>query len=619
MHSVKWLTVVGAVFLVALSSGVEPGLCAVNCADLPGGVSDPGLTGRLSAELKPAAGGTPAYCEVRGILTPEIKFTVKLPAAWNGRFYMVGGGGFNGGINDGAMMPAVVRGYATAGTDSGHDGQKEKLATFAYNPPDNSNPNALQKKLDFAYRSYYDTAVLAKKIVKTFYESDIRHSYWVGCSEGGREALLMAQRFPELFDGIVVGAPILDLTKAHMWSIWNPRALAGEGAVAVNQLPFLADAIYRKCDGIDGLVDGLIDDPRTCTFDPAKDLPKCDAASPACFTAGQIAALKKVYDGVKTSRGELLFPGMPPGAEVLAPASGWDQWLIGNPSRQQAYGESSMQYLSLNPQPGPGWKWTDFNFDTDPQRMAVSSVLFDMTDPYLGPFKARGGKLIQYHGWADTALTPLMSINYYEDVFKVMGEKETKSFYKLYMLPGIFHCGGGAGCYDRSDVNIWFDKVVDWVEKGAEPQAIVGSRKDASGKVTRTRPFCSYPMVARYTGKGDINDAASFTCVTIVPAKVRIAPGNLDLGKDGQFTAAVTLPRGYKLKSDNIKAVVCEGAPAVKGSVKLTGRSLVARFRTRGVVNVQPGVETAFAVSVIADSLGQKTNFEGLDMLKVVK
>jgi hypothetical protein len=512
MRSVKLLAVVGAVFLVTLFLGVMPGLCAVNCADLPGVIADPRLTGPLSAEVKPAAAGVPEYCEVRGTLAPEIKFAVKLPTGWNERFYMVGGGGFNGSINDGAMVPALARGYATAGTDSGHDGQKEKLATFAYNPPDNSNPNALQKKLDFAYRSYYDAAVLGKKIIKAYYGSDIRYSYWVGCSEGGREALLMAQRFPELFDGIVVGAPILNLTKAHMWSIWNPRVLAGEGSIAVNQLPFLADAIYKKCDGIDGVVDGLIDDPRTCTFDPAKDLPKCDSASPTCFTAGQIAALKKVYDGVRTSRGELLFPGMPPGAEVLAPTSGWDQWLIGNPSRQQAYGETSMQYLSLDPQPGPGWKWTDYNFDTDPPRMAISSVIFDMTDPYLGPFKARGGKMIHYHGWADTALTPLMSINYYEDVLKLMGEKETKSFYKLYMLPGIFHCGGGAGCYDRSDVNIWFDKVVDWVEKGVEPQAIVGSRKDASGKVIRTRPFCPYPEVARYRGTGSIDAAENFTC-----------------------------------------------------------------------------------------------------------
>jgi hypothetical protein len=310
---------------------------------------------------------------------------------------------------------------------------------------------------------------------------------------------------------------------------------------------------------------------------------------------------------------------MPPGAEVLAPASGWDQWLIGNPSRQQAYGESSMQYLSLNPQPGPGWKWTDFNFDIDPSRMEVSSVLFNTTNPYLGPFKARGGKMIHYHGWADTALTPLMSINYYEDVLKLMGEKETKSFYKLYLLPGIFHCGGGAGCYDRSDVNIWFDKVVDWVEKGTEPQAIVGSKKDASGKVTRTRPFCPYPMVARYTGKGDVNDAANFTCVTFIPAKVRITPDRLDLGKDGQFTATVTLPKGYKLKPDDIKAVVCEGAPAVKGSVQLKEQSFVARFQTRDVVNVQPGAETAFAVSVIVDDRRQKVDFEGWDKLKVVK
>jgi feruloyl esterase len=524
----EWLRrsiVVGAVLFLILLTGGRPGLCAIKCADLPGIISDPGLTGPVSAALKPAAAGVPEFCEVRGTIAPEVKFAVKLPAEWNGRFYMVGGGGFNGSINDGAMTPALARGYATAGTDSGHDGQKEKLATFAYNPPDNSNPNALQKKLDFAYRSYHDTAAMAKKIIKAYYGSDARYSYWVGCSEGGREALLMAQRFPELFDGIIVGAPVLNLTGAHMWSLWNPRALTGDGSIAVNQLPFLADAIYKKCDGIDGLVDGLIEDPRACAFDPAKDLPRCDTASPTCFTTGQIDALKKIYDGVRTSKGELLYPGMPPGAEVLAPTSGWDQWLIGSPSRQQLYGESSMQYLSLNPQPGPAWKWTDYNFDTDPPRMAVSSVLFDMINPDLTRFKKRGGKMIHYHGWADTALTPLMSIAYYEDVLGLMGKKETENFYKLYLLPGIFHCGGGAGCYDRADVHIWFDRIVDWVEKGIEPRAIVGARKDASGKVIRTRPFCPYPMVARYTGNGDINEAANFTCVEVAPPKSESTPG----------------------------------------------------------------------------------------------
>ncbi len=498
--------------LLAAAMSEAPVAATVKCADLPGMVSDPGLIGHVSAELKPATGASPEYCDVRGVIAPEIRFAVKLPAGWNGRFLMVGGGGFNGSIDENAMGLGIARSYAVAATNSGHDAKKEPLATFAYNPPDNSNPNALQKKLDFAYRSYLVTAVLAKKIIRTYYQSDIRHAYWMGCSEGGREALLMAQRFPEFFDGIVVGAPILNLTKAHMWSIWNPRALAGEGSIAVNQLPSLAEAVYQKCDAVDGLADGLIEDPRACPFDPARDLARCDPSGPTCFTSAQIEALKKIYDGVRTSQGERIFPGMPPGAEVLAPASGWNNWIIGNPSVQQLFGESSMRFLSLDPQPGPAWKWTDYNFDTDPERMAVSSVLFDMTNPNLTRFKSRGGKIIHYHGWADTALTPLMSVDYYEDVLKLMGDKETKSFYKLYMLPGVFHCSGGPGCYDGNP-HLWLDKLVDWVEKGIEPQAIIGSRKDGSGKVTRSRPFCPYPAVARYMSTGDTNDAASFSCV----------------------------------------------------------------------------------------------------------
>ena len=466
----------------------------------------------LSATPVAADPQLPAYCDVRGTIWPEIKFRVALPATtWNGKFYMAGGGGFNGIIPN--LNMGLVLNYATAGTDSGHDASKEPLATFAYNPPDNSNPNAGQKKLDFAYRSYRETALLAKRVVKAFYGSDARYSYWVGCSEGGREALLMAQRFPELFNGIVVGAPILNLTKAHMWSLWNPQALSGNGSIAVNQLPLLADKVYAKCDGIDGLVDGLIDDPRKCSFDPAANLPKCDEASPSCFTAGQIEALKKIYDGVRTSKGELLFPGMPPGAEVLAPDSGWDQWIIGNPSRQQLYGESSMRFLSLTPQPGPAWNWREYNFETDPPRMTTSSLFFDMINPDLRPFKARGGKIIHYHGWADTALTPLMTINYYESVLKFMGEKETNEFYTLYMIPGMFHCGGGVGCFDRNgDIVNLVNAVVDWVEKGIAPQAIVGSRI-VNNLVVRTRPLCPYPAVERYSGTGDINKGENFVCV----------------------------------------------------------------------------------------------------------
>ncbi len=467
----------------------------------------------LTATPVTAGSQMPAYCDVRGTMWPEIKFRVVLPATtWNERFYMAGGGGFDGTVPN--LTTGLSLNYASAGTDSGHDGSKEPLATFAYNSPNNSNPNAGQKKIDFAFRSYRETAILAKKVLRAFYGRDARYSYWVGCSEGGREALLMAQRYPELFDGIVVGAPILNLTKAHMWSVWNSQALLGNGSIAVNQLPMLAGKVYAKCDKIDGLVDGLIDDPRKCDFHPVSDLPKCDTASPSCFTAGQIEALKKIYHGVKTSKGELLFPGMPPGAEVLAPESGWDQWIIGNPSRQQLYGESSMQFLCLNPQPGPTWNWKDYNFDTDPQKMAASSLLFDMTNSDLRPFKARGGKMIHYHGWADTALTPLMSIDYYESVEKFMGKKETNDFYKLYMIPGAFHCGGGVGCFDRNgDVVKLVNAVAAWVEKGIAPEVIVGSRI-VDNHVVRTRPLCPYPAVERYSGTGDINRAENFTCVT---------------------------------------------------------------------------------------------------------
>jgi feruloyl esterase len=426
---------------------------------------------------------------------------------------MAGGGGFNGSLPN--LNQGLTLNFATAGTDSGHAGFPLD-ASFAYNPPDNSNPNAAQKKEDFSFRSYHETAHLAKKIIKAFYGHHPRYSYWVGCSEGGREALMMAQRFQDLFDGIIAGAPVLYLTKAHMWSIWNPRALL-DGPVTADQLPFLADAIYWKCDGIDGLVDGLIDDPRNCAFDPRKDLPICSTASATCFTTAQTEALHKIYDGVRNSAGRLLFPGQPPGAEVFAGGvSGWVPWIIGSPSLQELIGTSSMQYFSLTPPPGPTWKITDYNFDTDPARMLQTSKMVDMINPNLWEFKHRGGKMIHYAGWADTALTPLMTVNYYESVLDFMGKENTKEFYKLYMIPGMAHCGGGVGCFDsrtNGDVIKLLDAVVEWVEHGIEPYTFVGSRVDNNGTVLRTRPLCPYPAVERYLGKGDINDAKSFVCV----------------------------------------------------------------------------------------------------------
>jgi pimeloyl-ACP methyl ester carboxylesterase len=463
-----------------------------------------------SATLVPATATMPEHCDVRGTIWPEAKFAVKLPSAWNHRFEMVGNGGTAGVISLGAMDAGLRKGFATASTDTGHDAAKEPLASFAY--PSATNPNGKRKGIDFGYQAVHETVLLAKQIIKAHYGEAPRYSYWVGCSTGGRQGLMEAQRFPEDFDGLVVGAPVLNGTGNNMRLIWNAQAQTGPGDIANEKLPLLADAVYKKCDSVDGLQDGLIDDPRRCAFDPARDLPKCaaDTDGPACFTGAQIEALKKIYGGVRDSKGKLIFPGQPLGAEVLAPAtpagelrSGWQGIIAGSSHASLARAESYMRYLFLDPAPGPTWNFKMYDFDADPPKMAAPAAIVDAANPDLRPLKQRGGKILQYHGWADPLITPLISVNYYEAALEKMGTKETKEFYRLFMVPGMFHCAGGVGCGTVD----WFTPLIDWVEKGTAPDKLIGARE-----TKRTRPLCPYPEVARYKGTGSIDAAENFAC-----------------------------------------------------------------------------------------------------------
>jgi len=464
-----------------------------------------------SATLVPAASQAPEHCDVRGVIAPEAKFAVKLPTNWNNRFYMVGGGGFAGQLSLGPMNAGLQKGYATATTDTGHDAAKEPLGAFAERRAD--NPNADRKKLDYAYLAVHNTAALAKQIISAYYGRAPKYSYWVGCSTGGRQGLMEAQRYPEDFDGYVIGAPVLKISHEGIRGIWNAQAVStGAGAVSYDKLPVLAEAVYKKCDGVDGLQDGLITDPRRCDFDPLKDLDRCliEAEGRDCFTWAQLQGLKKVYDGVRNSKGGLLYPGQPPGAEIAVNGrSGWMGSIGGDGGMGLVFGESTMRFLAFEPQRGKDWNWKQFNFDTDPPQMAAFSKMIDAINPDLSKVKKRGGKIIHYHGWADALVNPQMSVDYYESALKKMGDKQTKEFYKLYLVPGMFHCAGGVGC-DRAD---WFTPLVEWVEKGVAPGALNGSRVE-KGETVRTRPLCAYPEIARYNGQGDINKAENFTCAT---------------------------------------------------------------------------------------------------------
>jgi hypothetical protein len=469
------------------------------CDELMSLFEKPGVT-ITSTTMVAATDTVPEHCIIIGKIFPDIGFAVELPTDWNGRFYMVGNGFFAGSIEYAAMEAGLSMGYATASTDTGHDSGGDPMgmldASFAYN-------NRLGE-IDYGFRAVHQTAATAKEIIEAYYGNLPSYSYFVGCSTGGRQGLMEAQRYPLDFDGIVVGAPVLDFTGTMIWVIWNALALLGEGNMPIENFGIVADAVYEKCDDADGLVDGLINNPLDCTFDPATDLP-ADS-----FTPAQVAALEKIYGGVKNSEGELLYPGTPVGAEVFAGGlSGWAMWVMGTfgPSLQFMIGDSFLKYMAFEIDPGPDYDWTTFDFDTDPPKMAYMSSILDATDPDLSAFKARGGKIVHYHGWADMVLNPLMSVDYYEAVLDLMGSEETMDFYRLYMVPGMFHCGGGTGC-DSVD---WFTALVSWVEDGIVPEGIIGSHVEG-GEVTRTRPLYPYPGVAVYTGSGSIDDAANFTC-----------------------------------------------------------------------------------------------------------
>ena len=461
-----------------------------------------------SANMVAATATTPEHCDVRGTIWPEAKFALKLPKEWNQRFIMVGNGGHAGVISFAAMEPGLRKGFAAVSTDTGHDAAKEPGASYAYPGP--NNPHAERKRIDFAYLAVHETAVLAKQIIKAYYGAAPRYSYWQGCSTGGRQGLMEAQRYPEDFDGLIIGAPALNIATG-LRNIWNAQALTGPGAIASDKLPVLAQAVYKKCDSGDGLEDGLIDDPRQCKFDPAVDLPRCtaEADSPNCFTTAQVESLKKIYGGVRNSAGKLLFPGQPLSAEAFGQGrSGWDGYIVGASSANLNLTQSGMRFLYLDTPPGPTWEYTMFNFDTDPPKLAKWAALAGATNPDLSKLKQRGGKIIHYHGWADQMLTAFMSVDYYDSVLAKMGEKAVKDFYRFYLIPGMFHCRGGVGC----DTVDWLTAIVDWVEKGKAPEQLLGAQV-VDGTTKRTRPHCPYPQVARYKGTGSVDAAENFSCI----------------------------------------------------------------------------------------------------------
>jgi hypothetical protein len=459
----------------------------------------------VQASAIPASAAIPAYCRVTGVLMPEIAFEVSLPRRWNGRFYMIGNGGHAGESLEDPMRvaqrnAALQAGFAFAQTNTGHDARKEPGASYVM-----SNP---AKAIDYAFRAVNLTAVTAKGITRAYYHTDIKRSYWNSCSNGGRQGLVEAQRYPQDFDGILANSPWVDQTGFTIGAVWNQRAIDA-APLSAAKLAVVAKAVMAKCDALDGLQDGQIDDPRRCTLDVKTDLPACAAGTDndTCLTAAQAATVMKIYSG-PSSHGQPIFPGFMLGSEA---AGGWMNFIVpAAPGRKAAdfsLAEGTLQYLVHTP-PQPNYDYRSFDFDRDTHLLDAWGQLVNANNPDLSRFRNRGGKLIMTYGWADPVLEPMAGVNYYEQALARNGP-DTPQFLRLFMVPGMGHCGGGVAT-DRFDA---VTALVDWVEKGKAPDVIRAARV-VNNQEVRSRPLCAYPNIARYTGQGSIDAAASFRCVS---------------------------------------------------------------------------------------------------------
>ena len=457
-----------------------------------------------------------SFCRVAGVARPEagseIRFEVWLPPAgdWNGRFQGIGSGGSAGAIRYRQLASAVAGGYAAVATDNGHTSTSGFDGSWSLGHP--------VRLIDFGYRAQHEATVAGKAITGAYYGRDADFAYFVGCSQGGHHALMEAQRYPGDYDGIVAGAPAnywIGLMTAELWA-GLATTRDPEQDLPRAKLPVLGAAVMAACDGLDGLEDGLIDDPRNCDFDPGVLL--CDGEDAGdCLTAGQVAAARAIYAGpVRPSTGESLFPGYALGSEHFEAPDGLGGWArywsgIAEP------GGSTAQFMKYSVFEDPDYDLKRFDFDADWDRANNRPLGNDETlasalnaiDPDLSAFKARGGKLISYHGWADALITGHYAVQYYESVLDAMGGLEqTTDFYRLFMAPGVAHCRGGPGPDSFDAVGA----IERWVEQGVAPDRIVAS-KVVGGEVRRSRPLCVYPRVARYGGGGSIDDAANFACV----------------------------------------------------------------------------------------------------------
>ncbi len=433
----------------------------------------------------------PAYCRAAMVLAPSsdshIEMELWLPATdWNSKFQAVGNGGWAGSITFTAMAQALKEGYATASNDTGHTGQDP---VFALGHP--------EKLVDFAYRANHEMTTQSKALIAAFYGKKERLSYWNGCSTGGRQGLMEAQRYPADFDGVIAGAPANPQTHLHAWDMMVATTVLKDDQHFVSRakLATVNRAVMAACDKLDGVKDGILNDPRKCHFDPSVLLCK-GADSDSCLTAPQVDAVKLVYSSAKWKNGQLIFPGKEPGGELT-----WTQ--LNTVKAPAALPMGSFEFATYQ---DANWDWRKFDLDRD-TAAADEKFGYVNVSPDLAAFKARGGKLLLYHGWNDQAISPENTLNYYLAVLQKLGGGKQDSWIRLYMVPGMTHCQGGPGPDE-------FNKMAAlerWRESNSTPNELTAYHVSGN-TVDMSRPLCPYPQVATYKGVGSTNDAANFTC-----------------------------------------------------------------------------------------------------------
>ena len=462
----------------------------------------------------------PAFCRVVGVIRPSsdshIEFEVWMPVVdWNGKFQGIGNGGFAGEISHVYIAQAVRRGYAAASTDTGHRGGNTD-ARWALGHP--------EKVIDFGHRAIHEMTVQAKAVVAAFYGERPRRSYFASCSNGGRQALMEAQRYPDDYDGIVAGAPAAAWTRFMLSFVWNAQALIRPSAhIPPAKLAVLEQAIVAACDRRDGVPDGVVVAPDACRFDPHTRICK-SAESDDCLGAQQAAAVAAIYAGPRTPGGTVLARGFPPGAETGP--GGWAPWLTGpapEQSLQATFAQGALAYMVFD---RPDYDLRSFDFERDVAAVeARLHPVLNATQPDLSAFHKRGGKLLLFHGWNDPALSAYETIDYYEAVRARMGNA-VDSFARLYLIPGLQHCTGGPGATYCGGINVPFgDAEHDlsaalerWVEQGIAPGELVASAAPDRSNLAQPAPatprrrICPYPQVASFRGTGSPDDPRGWTC-----------------------------------------------------------------------------------------------------------